>query len=207
MNRTFTKISLQLISMLLFLQIGTAFGTTHTITVQNNFFNPSSLSALVGDTIKWQWMAGTHTTTSMIVPSGASSWAAPMTSSTPTFTYVLTVAGTYSYNCAIHSTTMLGTITAGGTGISQTAAISPVILYPNPFRSTLILDARNSPSFTGNVMVELYNLAGEKVYELPVCDGNSNLVHMELEALPAGDYMLMLNSDRSRSSYRVMKVD
>src|SRR5665213_859720 len=85
--------------------------TVITVTVASNSFSPASFNAVVGDTIEWVWAGGTHTTTSTSVPAGAATWNHPMTSSNTTFQYVVTIAGTYNYWCAIHTTMMEGTIT------------------------------------------------------------------------------------------------
>lgn len=95
-----------------------SFSTTLDITVQNFSFSPSSISAVVGDTIRWTRTGGTHTTTcdgSVLTsrPSGAASWNANLNSSTPVFKYVITVAGTYNYKCAPHGAGgMVGVINA-----------------------------------------------------------------------------------------------
>jgi plastocyanin len=85
----------------------------HTVLVGNFFFNPSSLNVSVGDTIRWQWSAGSHTTTSGVIPSGAASWDSPITSANPVFEYKVTDAGTYNYVCTPHAAMgMVGTFTA-----------------------------------------------------------------------------------------------
>ena len=38
--------------------------TTHTVSVTNDAFSPSSLTINKGDTVKWSFVSGTHTTTS-----------------------------------------------------------------------------------------------------------------------------------------------
>lgn len=93
--------------------------TTYTITVNSNFFSPSSQNVLVGDTIHFQWVSGNHTTTCDDVvlpgtsrPFGADAWDSPMTSGTTDFYYVVNVAGSYVYGCQPHWPGMQGTITA-----------------------------------------------------------------------------------------------
>lgn len=99
-----------LFTTLLFLNY--AFATTHEIQVANFQFTPSSLNVNVGDTIKWVWISGSHTTTSTSVPNGAASWNNPMNTNNKTFLYKITAAGTYSYDCIPHAPDMAGTITA-----------------------------------------------------------------------------------------------
>lgn len=88
--------------------------TTHTVHVSNFQFNPATVNAVVGDKIKWVWDNGFHTTTSTAVPTGATTWDAPLQAAGATFTYTLTVAGSYSYECSVHPTQMQGTITVTG---------------------------------------------------------------------------------------------
>jgi plastocyanin len=86
--------------------------TTWNVTVENFQFSPASLNVIVGDVIHWKWGSGSHTTSSLSVPAGASSWDAPMTSASSTFDYTITAPGTYTYQCNIHPFQMTGTITA-----------------------------------------------------------------------------------------------
>ena len=79
------------------------FAVTHTVTVQNYNFNPSSLNVEVGDIVKWVWVNGSHTTTSTSVPAGATSWDSPLNSGNQTFSYTVTTAGTYNYHCTPHA--------------------------------------------------------------------------------------------------------
>lgn len=98
----------------------TANSTMVTITVQSNFFSPSNANVNVGDSIKFQWLDGDHTTTcdgvfaGTSLPPGAATWNSPMNSTTPTYIYVITVPGTYQYVCMPHAPDMAGTIQASG---------------------------------------------------------------------------------------------
>lgn len=87
---------------------------TITIHVKNFAFSPKTVNAVVGDVIQWVWDNGIHTTTSTSVPVGAASWNSPMDASTTSFSYTLTVAGTYNYWCIPHSPNMSGTLTVTG---------------------------------------------------------------------------------------------
>lgn len=95
-----------------FIMTASVIANTTVITVSSFQFTPSNVSVSVGDTVKWQWIDGSHTTTSLTIPSGAASWDSPMTSGNPTFLYPVTVAGTYNYQCTPHSGVMTGTFTA-----------------------------------------------------------------------------------------------
>ena len=96
------------------------------------------LNASVGDTITWTWSSGSHTTTcdptsqgsGNSLPSGAATWNSPINSTNKTFSYKLTVAGTYKYWCIPHAPNMAGTINA--------SAVLPVTLLS--FNTSLTQD-------------------------------------------------------------------
>jgi plastocyanin len=106
------KIFTLLVTLLVF---KISFATTHEVQVANFQFTPANVNVTVGDTVKWIWVDGFHTTTSTTVPNGAATWDQSINSNSTTFSYKVTVEGAYSYLCNIHPTQMLGTITASGT--------------------------------------------------------------------------------------------
>ncbi len=121
MFKKFKTVILIFVSVLLFTFANQkANATTHTITVNSNFFNPAALNVIVGDTVHFQWVGGNHTTTcdDVILPGtsrpiGADAWDSQMNSGTTDFYYVVNVAGSYVYGCQPHWPGMQGTITAG----------------------------------------------------------------------------------------------
>ncbi len=117
MKSNLPKVFICLISLFLFLNFSESYSTTVNINVSNNVFTPSLANAVVGDTIKWTWLGGSHTTTCdgssfTSRPAGAAPWSNSINSGIPTFKYVITVAGTYNYKCAFHAPGMVGMITA-----------------------------------------------------------------------------------------------
>src|SRR5215831_13277762 len=93
------------ILLLAALLIGSVSGTwaaDHRVRVADFQFTPSTVNAVVGDTITWRWQNGMHTTTSINIPSGAMPWNAPIDSTHTRFRIRLTVAGTYNYQCNFH---------------------------------------------------------------------------------------------------------
>ncbi len=77
----------------------------------SNSFTPSSATIVLGDTVRWQWAANTHTTTSLSIPAGAAAWNQPMTAANTTYTYRPTQLGVYNYQCNPHAPGMAGTFT------------------------------------------------------------------------------------------------
>lgn len=112
-----------LIILGLIIHTGT-FALKHVVHVGNFYFNPSSVVVSVGDTIRWQWDNGIHTTTSGVIPVGADAWDESITSGSQNFEYPVTVSGSYSYVCTLHTAMgMTGTFTASG--ITPTLNVSP----------------------------------------------------------------------------------
>ena len=74
---------------------------TQIVSVKNSF-SPSNFTINLGDTVQWVWSAGTHTTTSLTVPTGATEWDKPINSSATSFTYVPKKTGAYNYKCTFH---------------------------------------------------------------------------------------------------------
>ena len=103
-----------------------AYGITHTVTVNDGSFSPATLSVQVGDTIRWvrnSANANDHTTTSAVVPSGATMWDSPITAANPEFSYHVTVPGSYGYVCTPHATSGM----VGGFSASDATIINPTL--------------------------------------------------------------------------------
>ncbi len=94
------KILSLLTACLLFTLSGYSF--TQIVTVQNHVFTPANFTINLGDTIKYTWLNGSHTTTSLTIPAGAASWDRPINSSSATFTYVPSKTGVYNFKCTPH---------------------------------------------------------------------------------------------------------
>ncbi|HTB31175.1 MAG TPA: T9SS type A sorting domain-containing protein, partial [Bacteroidia bacterium] len=95
-------------------------------------------TATIGDTVEWDWVNGGHTTTSRsgLIPAGAATWSNPMNSSSTTFQYVITVAGTYNYWCAIHTTAMEASFTVTTTAVPYVESFTTLAsVFPNPATS------------------------------------------------------------------------
>jgi len=114
----------QTVLILLFVAVfsGPVFSVKHIILQQGNTFNPSILqNVTVGDTVRWVWGGGIHTTTSSNIPGEAAPWNAMLTSSNTFFEYVPQVPGSYAYVCTPHiSLGMVGSfqVIAGGHTLS-----------------------------------------------------------------------------------------
>ncbi|HSC52736.1 MAG TPA: T9SS type A sorting domain-containing protein [Phnomibacter sp.] len=88
--------------------------TTYVVQVADFQFSPSTVNAVVGDVVRFQWSSGFHTTTSVTVPDGVSAWNSPMNATYASFDVTLSVEGSYSYLCEFHPS-MTGVINVSGT--------------------------------------------------------------------------------------------
>ncbi|HKX56945.1 MAG TPA: plastocyanin/azurin family copper-binding protein [Xanthomonadales bacterium] len=111
MNMRFFSPATLVLILLIFLAPNVLAQTTHTITVGDNFFSPENLTIQAGDTVRWVNAAGgmQHNVTSN---SGA--FAASQTSAGFTFEVTFPQAGSFGYQCTLHSGQMSGTITVQG---------------------------------------------------------------------------------------------
>ncbi|MCX6246185.1 MAG: T9SS type A sorting domain-containing protein [Bacteroidetes bacterium] len=112
-----------LIAILIVLFSSTGYSTKWLISVADFQFTPASIPNVnAGDTIRWNWVSGTHTTTSTTIPSGATSWDHPIDASNTFFEYVPGVNGTFNYHC-MHHPSMTGSFTV--TGFVSTLLVTP----------------------------------------------------------------------------------
>jgi len=167
--------------------------TVITVNVQNYSFTPSSFSASVGDTVKWVWVNGTHTTTSTSVPAGAATWNSPMNSSSTTFEYKITVAGTYNYWCSIHTTSMEASFTASPLGVPSVAAHSNAFakIYPNPASHILNVNFNTAP---GNDELIITDISGREITKESLKSQDNSI---DLSTWKKGVYLYSLENNRT----------
>lgn len=171
-----------------------AHATTQTITVQDFKFTPNDVTIALGDTVKYVWLNGNHTTTSTTIPSGAATWDHPMTSSSTTFIYVPTVLGVYNYRCTPHeSMGHIGKFTVVSTlGVSDyEVSRSMFNIYPNPAQSEInIAFSNNSTKISG---INVVSITGKTVIES--ADLNNTKKTLDVSALANGMYFVRVIRD------------
>ena len=144
-----------------------ASATIHNVEVEDSEFNPAVLPDVqVGDTIRWFWdnsNALPHTTTSTTIPAGAASWDVEMSSSNPEVLYVVTVAGTYMYECSFHgSMGMTGSFVALGTSALPSFVLEPVQVHHNVEAGLLTVSVDENSNHP--MTLALYDIAGHAVH-------------------------------------------
>jgi len=119
------------------------YAATIIVRVSNFQFKPATVNAKVGDTIKWVWKQGSHTTTSLTVPAGAPIWDRAMDSTHKNFKYRLRFAGTYTYKCTPHFSAfgMKGTINVT---TALEAGLSDFVLSGNDLNAQLNWKTKSS---------------------------------------------------------------
>ena len=196
-------------SFLIFFNL-TAFSTVRTITASGIVFNPANVTVTVGDTVKWQWLDGTHTTTSTSIPMGAGSWNEPLDASHQMYFYVITVAGTYNYVCIPHqSLGMVGVITANPNAIEPIGTTVPGAYklnqnFPNPFNPTT--NIRFDLPKNSNVRLAVYNIQG-KLQEVLVnnrLSAGSYNVDWDASSFPSGAYFYILSTNEFISTKKMV---
>ena len=185
--------------------------TTRTITVQNFSFSPSNINANVGDTIKWVWVSGSHTTTSTIIPSLAAVWDANLNSGSTTFIYKILIAGTYNYKCTPHeSMGMTGVINASPSAITQIETVIPKFElkqnYPNPFNPTTNINFGIAQK--NFVTLKVYDLLGNEVQTLVSSELNAGSYNVDFNAteLSSGVYFYKLQAGKFNNTRRMIII-
>lgn len=176
--------------------------TTHVVQFGGSFgitYSPNSLSVSVGDTLKWEGDFGVHPLSSTSVPAGALNF---LQSSGSVFSYVVTVAGTYQYQCDVHfSLGMVGSFTASpATGIEngrisfRPDAFSLKQNYPNPLNPSTVISYQIAT--TSYVTLKVYNVLGEEVAALvdETEEPGEYSVRFDGSKLPSGVYFYRMNA-------------
>ena len=166
----------------------TANATIRVVTCQNSpsHFLPVTVNAVVGDTISWEWVAGTHVVGPMSasdIPNGAAMFNAPIDFNYQGFMYVVTVVGMYHYEC--HPSTPHGepgyiNVTSG-TGVPSLNTHSLSAAYPNPFFGKITIQTPPADA------VVICNVLGEKIKSITLKSGQTE-VEVDAAALDPGIY-------------------
>ena len=148
------------------------------VSITSNAFTPASFAANVGDVVVWTLTSGTHTVVGLSVPAGA----ATINSGTITtpYSYTITVAGSYTYKCGIH-TSMVGGFTVSTVGVLEPTTDLLTNFYPNPFKDKITI------KYNGIKSIEVLNILGEKVKTIELAATESKM-DVDFENLPAGIY-------------------
>lgn len=184
-----------------------AYSKIWTVEASNFVFTPDNLtSVMVGDTIRWVWVEGTHTTTSATIPAGAQTWDSPLSISVQMFEYVPTIAGTYNYVCTPHeSFGMVGSFTVMlSTGLADLGVQAGIQIGPNPFRDRITVIAGENAGSIKEVMI--YDESGRTIRSIayPFQAGNTSR-ELNLRDLVPGVYFFRF-VDNTNQSFSIKAI-
>ncbi len=153
-----------------------ATAATHIITQSGFTFSPQNITIQVGDTVQWNWSAGSHTVTSgtdLSDPQAGSIFDSPLTSINFTVSHTFMQAGTQNYFCRPHvSLGMKGSILIEApSAVEETPVVTSAHLMPNspnPFNPTTKISFTLPTDRHGSMPVSLvvYDLKGRLVRTL-----------------------------------------
>jgi plastocyanin len=177
----------------------------HTVQVEDFKFSPATLNVNVGDTIRWVWVEGFHTTTSTMIPVGAPTWNSPITSANPTFSYRVMMAGTYNYVCTPHAPNMAGSFTASLTTSLEEQAREPFFRLNGNVASDQISVELNLQQ-NSEVNIRLFNMVGRAVRTFAASRRGAGTYNESyfVGDLPKGIYLLAVVADNQRVTRRVI---
>lgn len=160
----------------------------HSVNVQDFTFNPANITNVrPGDTVRWVWVNGSHTTTSTTIPSGAGTWDHLIDASHLTFDYVPTVPGVYHYKCTPHAASgMIAQFTVlDVTGIRDQYLVPKITLYPNPIRDKVMMNCVLPDGvFIQRLMI--YDVTGKIIREASFGETNTFPESLDLSGVPPG---------------------
>lgn len=178
-----------------------ASATIQVVQVASFQFTPNTMSVNVGDTVRFTWLDGSHTTTSVTIPNVAAPWDSPMNSSITQFDYKVTVAGSYSYKCTPHAGMgMVGAFNASDvTGIpSINGETSITTIFPNPFNNELIIEQGNEfPEYSQFIICDILGKQLKTFYfeNISPLSGKRKI---DVAELPKGVYLVTLKGNGTK---------
>jgi len=218
MKNVMKSIKLALLIMSIVLFSTNSYSTTiqvMAVSSPDDMFTPANINATVGDTILWTRGSGSHTTTCdnsefTTLPNGAPSWNAPLTSSNPTFRYVIRVAGLYRYKCEPHEDEMRGTINATVSSINFISGQALDYMlnqnYPNPFNPETVIEF--SIPGASQVTMKIYNIQGQEVDKIVNEHMNAGTFQVKWDAVqfPAGVYYYKIQAGEFVETKKMLLV-
>jgi len=181
--------------------------TTHIINTGGFYYNPSSLSINVGDSVIWINDGGNHDVNGDINSLTSQPYNNPVTFDSPAtnivgaiiFGYKFTVSGTYNYDCSVYghaSQGMVGVIIVQeDTILSIKQKTNFVNIRPNPTKENITISIEN---FNGNIQTEVYDLIGHRLQ-------STNKTTISLQDCANGIYLLKVNYGDRVQEVKVIK--
>ncbi len=203
-----------LLSVVLVMATQSAKSTVVAIQVSNFAFSPANVNVNVGDTVRWEWMSGSHTTTSLTIPDSAALWDEMITSMHVSYEYVVTDTGVYNYKCTPHfGMGMVGAFTAqmvstGENQLSKGPGGNSTIeydLFPNPVIDYIVIRIDGQSDM--ELDIELTNISGKRIFlTRRNVSGNVFMERFNLGELSCGIYIMQVYDRRNNLYFSKKKI-
>ena len=209
MKKTITTISLFFTLLYITSQ------TTHTINAGSYYYNPSSLTIDLGDSVVWINDGGFHDVNGNINSITGQSFNNPVAFDSPPtntvgaviFSYKFTVVGTYNYDCSIGSHAangMVGTVIVqdNSTGLNESLN-SIASLTHNQISNTINI---NLTKDVNNPHLELYNIEGKLIQNnrIETRNGDNNYEIPVSTSLKKGIYIVIISYNQQKVSKKLI---
>ena len=209
MKKTITTISLFFTLLYITSQ------TTHTINAGSYYYNPSSLTIDLGDSVVWINDGGFHDVNGNINSITGQSFNNPVAFDSPPtntvgaviFSYKFTVVGTYNYDCSIGSHAangMVGTVIVqdNSTGLNESLN-SIASLTHNQISNTINI---NLTKDVINPHLELYNIEGKLIQNnrIETRNGDNNYEIPVSTSLKKGIYIVIISYNQQKVSKKLI---
>jgi plastocyanin len=157
--------SICMFAAILFLGMQGVSAATHVVLFGGSVgfaYSPSSFSATVGDTVKWEGDFTVHPLASTSVPATAQTFS---NGSGPSFIYVIKVPGTYNFHCTVHLFT--GTFTATASAVKY--QVLPQVAVHREDLQLGVVEVSGLPFVTvtvgqpGQATVKVFDLSGREM--------------------------------------------
>lgn len=176
-----------------------------TVEMRDGFFDPETLEVAPGTTVMWDNVDDDeHSTTSGTNCSHDGIWDSGELNPGSNFTETFDSQGNFPYYCIPHcGNGMTGLVIVGPTSLEKSnLELSELELYPVPFEEQLTLDLGSDASKVQ--MVEVFNVAGERVSSISAQNSGSTL-RFDASDWESGVYFLSFSSEDSQATRKVVK--
>jgi plastocyanin len=185
-----------------------SFAVIHSITAEEFTFTPSVIPEVrIGDTIRWSWINGNHTTTSTTIPSGATAWDHQLNSTSTSYDYIPRVAGNYGYKCVQHELMdMTGSFTVlNVSGVADYWKSPMIKILTNPFTYYFSFQFNSDHSYLQNLKV--FDLTGKLCKDLYFNEKpESPVISVNLGDLKTGVYLFeFIDNLKYESARRIVR--
>ena len=151
----------------------------------------------LGDTVVWVGpFSAPHTLQSEVIPAGASTFS-KLDETGGSFSYPVTVAGVYHFECTLHASFgMVDSFTTATAGVNSAPPIHMLFepIYPNPAKGEAMVDffLDNNEHVTMRIFNSLGNLV-ETVADKNM-DAGPHMIMFDTKQLAAGTYLYALQA-------------